>query len=228
MCLAAIGVAAGAAAGTGAATSLGLSIVSGVIGAASTVAGMYSSYQQSQFAKAQAQAQTLAAQRQVKLQRQATMLQHVGQIKAYDQSVKSYQRQLSLNSDAANRVYMSEQTRLAEIRQRMAFRSQELYAKQIGATGRVLSAGMTGQSVGLLALDAERQAGLARAQDQATLNSATAATAMGLLGASQEQTSANNRAYSALPAPVQAPIFDPWPVGVGGKKDLGIPSYRWT
>lgn len=228
MCLAAIGIAAGAAAGTGTAASLGLSIVSGVIGATSAITGMVNAYQQNQFAQAQARTQTLAAQRQVQLQRQATMLQHVGQVKAYNQAQKTYQRQVTLNSDAANRVYMSEQIRLNEIAQKMAFRQQELYAKQIGNVGAVLSAGRTGQSVGLLTLDADRRAGFAAAQDEATMRSATAAAGIGMLSASQEQTSANNRAYSALPAPVQAPQFDPWPVGVGGKKDLGIPAYRWS
>jgi hypothetical protein len=39
--------------------------------------------------------------------------------------------------------------------------------------------------------------------------------------------SANNEALSRLPAPVRAPQYSPWAVGVGGKGDPGIPAYSW-
>ena len=60
---------------------------------------------------------------------------------------------------------------MTEAKRKAAFASQAALAKSIGAKGSILAAGRTGQSVGLLLNDVERQAGFAQAQANATLQS---------------------------------------------------------
>ena len=122
---------------------------------------------------------------------------------------------------------MQEQAVMQEANARAAFKSQEIYAKQIGAVGSVLSTGMTGQSVGLLAMDAERQAGFTQAQSDASTRSAGIMYGIRSDVAFNKAESANNEAASRVPAPVSAPQYSPWPLGIGGKGDPGVPSYNW-
>lgn len=215
--------------GASAATAAAAQAITGLaISAVSTVTGIVSSQQQAKVAAQQAKIQTVNQQRQVELSRRATMLRHMGDVKAQQAATLAYNKQIFYNSEAANRVYMAEQTKLWEASQRAAFRAQEIYARQIGSMGRVLSSGAIGQSVGLLALDSKRQAGFATAEQNATMRSAVAQAGVAMQGASLEQQSANNQAYSRLPAPVQAPQYEAWPVGIGGTQDIGIPTYNWT
>lgn len=219
---------AGAAAGSAAALSNSLAIFGAITSAVSTVAGIAQAQQSANTAAQQARIQTLNQQRQVELSRQATMMRHMGDVRAQQVATLAYQKQVFNNSEAANRVYVAEQTKLWEASQRAAFKAQEIYARQIGSLGRVLSSGATGQSVGLLAMDSQRQAGFAQAEQNATMRSAYAQAGVAMQGAAIEQESANNLAYSRLPAPVQAPQYEAWPVGVGGTRDIGIPTYNWT
>ena len=58
---------------------------------------------------------------------------------------------------------------MSEAKKKAAFAQQTALAKSIGSKGAILSAGRTGQSVGLLINDAERQSGFAQAQAWRTL-----------------------------------------------------------
>ena len=103
-----------------------------------------------------------------------------------------------------------------------------MYAKSIGGQGKVLASGATGQSVGLLALDAERQAGFGTAAETAKLESkaAQAGTQMDIVQ-DQAQSSINN-AYSRLIPPTAAAQLEAMPVGMGKDLNLGIPEYNWA
>jgi hypothetical protein len=197
------------------------------ISAVSTVAGIAQAQQSAAMAQQQAAIQTQNAQSQANYERQSIQAKHIGDVRAQQAATNSYVRQIFNNDTAASKVYMQEQAVMQEANARAAFKSQEIYAKQIGAVGSVLSTGMTGQSIGLLALDAERQAGFAQAQSDASTRSAEIMSGIRSDVAFGKAESANNEAASRLPAPVSAPQQSPWPLGIGGKGDPGVPSYNW-
>ena len=233
--------------------------ISLAVSAVSTGYGIYqgqqqAQYQQQQAAMAQQQAQQnyqlqqqqLAAQQQQaanaaqmqynnsvtqsRYQNQMAINQHQGDVRAQQAARMSYEQQVVNNEAAANRVYTSEQLKLKEARDKAAFRSQEVYAKQIGAMGKVLASGQTGKSVARRAQDTERQAGFAKAEAAASLDSANIAADFAMIGAEQKLEGANNQAFSAVPDPVQSPFLaaDPAPApGFGYTGDMGIPSYNW-
>jgi hypothetical protein len=105
----------------------------------------------------------------VRQERDQLMLQNQTDRRVYQDSVETSEEQKRANAEAANRVYVAEQQQLSEKRKEAAFQAQTILAKSIGAKGSILATGRTGQSVGLLALDTERQAGVATAQQEAML-----------------------------------------------------------
>ena len=223
MCIPALAFGGGAAA----AFSNTMAVAGLAISAISTGIGMAQSQQQAAAAQQQASIQTQQAQQQANFERQQIQSKHIGDIRAQQAATNSYVRQVFNNDTATNKVYMQEQAVMQEANARAAFKSQEIYAKQIGAVGSVLSTGMTGQSVGLLAMDAERQAGFAQAQTDASTRSAEIMSGIRSDVAFNKGESANNEAASRVPAPVSAPQYSPWPLGIGGKGDPGVPSYNW-
>lgn len=204
-----------------------LGVLGLAVSAVGTAAGIAASAQQAAFAQQQAAISTINAQNQAEAERRSTQAKHIGDVRAQQAAMNSYQRQLFNNNEAANKVYMQEQVVMQEAREKAAFKGQEIYAKQIGAVGSVLSTGMSGQSIGLMALDAERQAGFAQAEQAASVFSADQASAIRSDIAFNKAESANNEAASKVPAPVRAPVYSPWPLGIGGKGDPGVPSYNW-
>jgi hypothetical protein len=215
------------AAGTAAAAAL--STTSTIVGMASTAFGIIQSQQQAQY-QAAAAAQQMDLQYQQAQQsafrdRQQQVQQFVGQVEAQQQGVKQYQKQLNSNNQALNKSYASEQAKLQEARSAAAFKAQANYAKAIGTKGTVLAAGQTGQSVGLLAMDADRQAGLATAQQNASLRGAEIQAGIGMDVAFDQAQTANNQAFSKVGLPVQHPTLAPDPIGIGKNLNLGIPSY---
>ena len=134
----------------------------------------------------------------------------------YQRSVEAYQRSNISTKEAANRAYVSEQTKLSEARKKAAFAQQAALAKSIGTRGNILAAGRTGQSVGLLMKDVDRQAGFTQAQNAATYRSATERARIGMGIAETKSKSADNTAYSQvgwfpvepyMPSYPDAPIF---------------------
>ena len=200
--------------------------VSAATAVATTGLGIYQSQQQAAYQRQQAdlarrqQAQQIAAQRaqqqssynnavtQARYTRQGQIQQHMGQIKAQFAAGEAAQQQIVNNQLAANRTQTAEQLKLKEARDKAAFRSQEIYAKQIGAMGRVMAMGQTGQSIGAIARDVNRQAGFAEAKEMATLRSAGTAADMQMQTAQAQLQSANNQAWNSVPS-VQAPFLTP-------------------
>ena len=228
-----------AAAGTAAAFTNTMAVVSAGISAISVGAGIVGQQQQLKAQAAQAQYQANERNRQLASQheqaqrksfntRQQQIAQYTGQVKAQQAANLSYNKQIGFNNEAANRVYVAEQTKEQEARDKAAFKSQQIYAKQIGSLGSVLAAGGTGQSYGLLAQDTARQAGFAQAEQNASLRSARAASAVAMEGGRLQSQSANNQALSSLPAPVSHPLLEMAPAGIGRDLGLGIPSYNWA
>lgn len=231
MCLPAAAAGAGAAAGAASATSTAISVAGLAISAISTVAGLAQSQAQAQaqanYQARQADLTYQNAQRQAFVANQAKILQHQGQIKAEQASRAAYLNNVQNAQSAANKSYVAEQFKLKEARGAAAAKALNLYAKSIGNQGKVLASGATGQSVGLLVLDAERQPGFATAAESAKLESkvAQAGTQMGLI---QDQgQSTINQAFSQLQPFSTAPQLEAEPIGEGTNLGLGIPSYNW-
>ena len=194
------------------------------VSAIGTGAGIMQAQQSANMQAAQAQQQIDMAHRQrqeqAQLANKQALMQYEGQARAAKASQDAYYRQVDNINSAANKTYVQEQAKLQEAKTKAAFKSQAILAKQIGAQGKILASGATGQSVGLLALDAERQAGFAEAQQSASLESAAIQGAVTQDVAFDQAQSASNRAFSQLQVPAQAPVLDPY-----GMAGLEIPSY---
>ena len=201
MCVAALGVALGAKAGTAAASTLGLTAIGTAISGVSAVFGIMQAQSQAAFARAQASANTRNQQRQVQFDREQQMLQHVGDVRAQQAANLAAEQNMFYARMGQNRQQVAEQFRIKEARDRMAFKMQKIYAKQIGTVGSVLAAGRSGQSIGLLTRDAERQAGFAAAQEQATVRSTIQQAGNQMDLARINAQSSINRTASAVSAP---------------------------
>ena len=223
----------------GAAAAAGLSTLGTVAGIASSAFGIIQGQQQQQFAQQQAvlqQQQAIQnmdlqyqqAQRQVAHENQARVNKFQGEVRMQQAQKLSYYQQLDNNNEALNKSYTQEQVKLNEAKDAAAFKAQANYAKAIGAKGKILAGGMSGQSIGLLSLDVDRQKGFADAQENASLRSAEAQAAVGMDSAYTQAKSANNQAYSKLTPNVQAPLLAPKPLGIGKDLNLGIPTYSWS
>jgi len=228
-----------AAAGTAAAFANTMAVVGTLTSIAGIGVGYAQQQQQQQYQAATAQYQAEVAnqqqniayqnqQRQAYFDRQQQVMKHIGDTQAQQASVLAYQRNIHNNNEAANKVYVSEQQKMLEAKQRAAFKSVDIYAKQIGGMGKVLSSGAVGKSVGLLAMDPGRQAGRALAEQSASIRSASDAMNVGMSAAQNQSESSNNQALSRVPAPIQAPQFAPYATGIGQNLGLGIPSYNWA
>jgi len=81
------------------------------------------------------------------------------QMEAYRQSERVYAQQIRLNAEAANRGYVSEQQKLQGEFMKASQEAQGRLVQSLQAQGTVLASGRTGQSIGLLVSDAEREFG---------------------------------------------------------------------
>lgn len=213
MCIA---IGAMSAASVGQAATLAISTIG-------TVAGIAQAQQSASFQQQQANLQLQQQRQQAEVQNQQLANQYVGEAEAQNRQRMAYERQMLNDSTAANKAHVQEQTKLNEARTKAAFKAQEIYAKSIGAKGSVLATGATGQSVGLLALDADRQGGLQQAQQDAMVESAARSSELGSDIAFSQKESAANQAYSQLAVPVSSPTFAPSP----GGGSISNPTYNW-
>ena len=225
-------VTAAAAGSAGAALSANIAIAGIAVSAISTGIGMYQAQQSMQFQAASArQQQDLAyrqAQQQQRFQNESIVNKHIGQVKAQQASSNAAMMAYYYGDMSVNQAYVDSQLKFKEAKDKAAFKSQSILAKMIGSKGKVLASGATGQSVGLLALDAERRGGFAQAEQDATVRSAEMA-----MGSSMEKNrlkalSQANTIGSKLDFPVQAPQLAPQPIGIGQDLNLGVPSYNWA
>ena len=153
---------------------------------------------------------------QVNNDRAGIASRHAAEKLTYQRGLETSQEQARLNNAAANRVYMGEQAKINEAQKKAAFEQQAILAKSIGAKGSVLAAGRTGQSVGLLVNDVERQAGFAQAQELAMLDSTKEQSLINMEGTflqtqSDNQKAANNVSWNPadpyMPANPDLPNF---------------------
>ena len=202
------------------------------ISAASTGIGMYQAQQSMQYqadmARQQQDLSYRQAQQQQRFQNESIVNKHIGQVKAQQAASNAANMAWFYGDQSANKAWVSQQQKFNEVKDKAAFKSQTILAKMIGSKGKVLASGATGQSVGLLALDAERRGGFAQAEQDATVRSAEMA-----MGNSMETTrikalSNSNKIGSMLDFPVQAPQLSPEPIGIGKDLELGIPAYSWA
>ena len=219
MCVVTAGVGATAAAASAAtATNIGLAI-----SAISTVAGIAQAQQSAQMQASQARTQMEMQTRQraesARLANQQALTQQQGQIRQEKASKLAYYQGFDNINRAVNKTYVQEQAKRAEARQKADFKSLEILRKSIGVQGKILASGATGQSVGLLALDAERQAGFAQAQQSASVDSAVLQSAISQDIAFDQAQSSANQLFNRTTPPTQAPILDPY-----GMAGLEIPS----
>lgn len=213
-------------------TTLELAAASLVVSAVGTAASIYQAQQGMALQVKQArQSQDLAfrnAQKQQRFQNEQIVQTHIGQVKAQQAATEAANMAYYYGDESANKAYVSQQLKFKEAQNKAAFKTQEILAKVIGSKGKVLASGATGQSVGLLALDAERRGGFAQTEQDATIRSAEMA-----LGESMETTrlkalSNANTIGSKLDFPVQTPTLAPQPTGIGRDLQLGIPAYSWA
>jgi hypothetical protein len=134
----------------------------------------------------------------VRRERNMLMQQNQTDKRVYQNSLETSDRQKFKNAEAANRVYMAEQSQLSEKRKEAQFAAQTALAKSIGAKGAILASGRTGQSVGLLALDTERQAGVASAQAKAMLKADTDSALIAMDNAFQANLDADQQAEAQV------------------------------
>ena len=166
-------------------------------------------------------------QRQVREERKQLMSKYEMDRQIAQKSYEDYTEQVRLNNEAANRGYMQEQTKLGEARQKAAFEAQAALAKSIGSKGRVLAAGRSGQSVGLLVNDVERQKGFAQAQADATAQSTYDLTMANMEGVYTQGQSSNNQAYSQIAYNPSTPYLPEMPDAPSFTK-LEIPDYDYS
>jgi hypothetical protein len=176
-------------------------LVVGIITGLTSVVGSIASYSQQQ--------QEVAYQNSVNQQR------YQAEVQAYERSVVATKEQYRLNAESANRAYVSEQNKLRAEYQKAITEQQTLLTSSLQAQGTVLASGRTGQSVGLLMSDAERQYG----RDLATLGVNLAWTENDFFNNTQaifnEAQSQNNVVASNQMLKPSAPIPVPGPSALG-------------
>lgn len=150
-------------------------------------------------------------QQQVLNERASIQSRHAADKLTYQRTLESSQEQSRLNNQAANRTYMAEQAKINEAKKKAAFEQQAILAKSIGDKGKVLAAGRSGQSVGLLVNDIERQAGFAMAQESAMARSREEAALLGMEGAFLQAKSDNNKAAGQVAWNPAAPYMPSMP-----------------
>ena len=153
---------------------------------------------------------------QVAAERAAIARKHGADLLAYQRRTETARDQVRYNNEAANKVYEQEQTKMDEARKKAAFAQQTALAKSIGAKGAILSAGRTGQSVGLLVNDVERQSGFEKAMADASMQSTMEQSQISMDQAFLQSLGANNQATSNVGMKPQDPYMPAFP---------GIPNF---
>lgn len=196
-----------------------LGVVTAITGIVGSIAGYAQQQQEVDYQNAVNQQQYQLALQQTEYQNQLNRQQYEYQMQLFDRSVNITEQQYQLNAEAANRSYVSEQNKLRYEYQKTAIEQQKLLVSSLQAQGTVLAAGRTGQSVGLLMGDAERQYG----RDLATLGLNLATARNDFFNATesifiQAQNANNQTASQRMLEPVQ-PMDLPKPLA-----PIGVPS----
>ena len=185
-------------------------VITAVTSAMSTIAGYAAQQQQTAFANAQAQQQFQA------------------QMAAYKQSETTFNEQIRLNAEAANRAYVAEQQKLGFEQQKAALDAHKSMITSMQAEGTVLASGRTGQSIGVLANDATRE----YSRDLATLGMSLGYAYQDYYSGTEsifnQAQSATNQAQSNRMLQPSAPLRMPGPSSFGlvaGLAGAGLSGY---
>jgi len=184
--------------------------ITAITSAMSTIAGYAAQQQQTAFANAQAQQQFQA------------------QMAAYKQSETTFNEQIRLNAEAANRAYVAEQQKLGFEQQKAALDAHKSMITSMQAEGTVLASGRTGQSIGVLANDATRE----YSRDLATLGMSLGYAYQDYYSGTEsifnQAQSATNQAQSNRMLQPSAPLRMPGPSSFGlvaGLAGAGLSGY---
>lgn len=147
------------------------------------------------------------------------------QMEAFRRSEEAYNQQIRLNQDAANRGYMSEQQKLQGEFMKASQEAQGRLVASLQSQGSVLASGRTGQSIGLLLSDAEREYGrdLANIAQNLAFNQQDYFT--GTEGIYQNAMSANNAAASNRMLQPSAPSSIGLVTGLASAAASGVSTY---
>lgn len=192
-----------------------VSLVAGVVGS-------IASYQQQQqqvsyqnaVAQQQADYQNAVAQQQWEFSNMMAQRQFDVEMSAFTQSEQSFQQQIELNNQAANRAYVTEQEKLNFEQKQAALEAQNLMASSMRAQGTILSSGRSGQSIGLMAADASKEYSRDLAILGLNLGSAYADYSSGTQSIFEQAQSQQNIAQSNRMLEPMAPIVGPQPIPI--------------
>lgn len=168
------------------------------------------------------------AQAQASYQNQVQQQQYQLQMRAYQQQQDSYKRQLDLNQRAASRSYMTEQQKIQARYQRAALQADNMRIKSMQAASTIQASGKSGRSIGILAMDANREYGRDLATLGLNLGFAREDYYTSINGVYDQFTTANNQAASGLMLEPTKPTKVAGPSSIGliaGVAEAGVAGY---
>jgi hypothetical protein len=157
---------------------------------------------------------------------QAEQQAYAGQMAAYRASQEAYNRQIKLNAEAANRAYVADQMKLKNEYDKSAVESQKLMTNALQAQGNIMASGRVGQSVGILAQDAERSFGRDMATLGMNLGYANEDYLLSSQNTFQQAESANAAAAAGRMISPSAPSGLGLVSGIGGSIMGGLGTYN--
>jgi hypothetical protein len=157
---------------------------------------------------------------------QAEQQAYAGQMAAYQASQEAYNRQIKLNAEAANRAYVADQMKLKNEYDKSAVESQKLMTNALQAQGNIMASGRVGQSVGILAQDAERSFGRDMATLGMNLGYANEDYLLSSQNTFQQAESANAAAAAGRMISPSAPSGLGLVSGIGGSIVGGLGTYN--
>ena len=130
---------------------------------------------------------------------------HTADLKAHASAQTDLMKQQQMNQTEAERAKQAAARQLKEKNAEMAFERQAALAKQISASGQILSTGKSGQSTLLATLATERELGTEGAMLEQSLFDANAAYGNEIFGIGMRQYGADADASNSVPAAPTAP-----------------------
>ena len=130
---------------------------------------------------------------------------HTADLKAHASAHTDLYKQQQMNQVEADRAKQAASRKLQENKTEMAFERQSALAKQIAASGQVLSTGKSGQSTLLATLATERELGQEGAMLEQSLFDANAAYGNEIFGLNLRQYGADADASNAVPPAPTSP-----------------------
>ncbi len=204
-------------------TGVEWAVVGAIASAASTAIGSIASYS----------AEQQMAEYQYQNAIRARDYEYAVNMRAYEASEQAYNQQIQMNREAANRAYEREQLKLKGDYDKAAQDAQSLLVQKMQAQGQVLASGRTGQSIGLLVNDAQREYGRDLANLGTNLGYATTESVFQMQDIFRQQSSADLQAASQrMLQPTPGPGITKASVsagqlvaGIGGSILGGVGSY---